>query len=399
MTRRTGQIISKGNGKYKVMIFLGRDAAGKKQYFIKTITGTKKDADKYLTKKLNEKNLGEFLEPAEIPLDHLLDEWFEITKNRISQKTFEGYERMANYHLRSYIGKKRICDLDTHTIQKRYNEIKEKGLSSHTVRQVHKVINQALSYAVRTRRLKSNPCQFVNLPKVEHKEMKYFTESELSVFLEFAKDDRYYAAFVIAAETGMRIEEYLGLQWKDVDFEAQTVSIQRALITNLNGGGYLFEQTKNGSSRRNLDLSNFAIQVLKAHRRIQLEQKLAILDVYEDLDLIFPTQIGTPTLYGNLDQRHFKKIIKKANDAIAKANIEYGLNEALIPVIRLYDLRHTCATLLLKALVPVKVVSERLGHRDPAMTLRVYQHVIPAQQKEATGIMERLMLGHGKLSA
>lgn len=82
-----------------------------------------------------------------------------------------------------------------------------------------------------------------------------------------------------------------------------------------------------------------------------------------------------------------------------EANAEYGLNEALIPVIRLYDLRHTCATLLLKALVPVKVVSERLGHRDPAMTLRVYQHVIPAQQKEATGIMERLMLGHGKLSA
>ncbi|MCC7307572.1 MAG: tyrosine-type recombinase/integrase [Acidobacteria bacterium] len=105
------------------------------------------------------------------------------------------------------------------------------------------------------------------------------------------------------------------------------------------------------------------------------------------------TEIGTPTLDGNLDKRNFKKIIKAGNETITKANIENGEDRPLLKTIRLYDLRHTCATLLLSKGVNPKVVSERLGHSSIALTLDIYSHVRPDMQNEATGIMENLMFG------
>ena len=172
----------------------------------------------------------------------------------------------------------------------------------------------------------------------------------------------------------MRPEEYLGLQWKDIDFEHSRLSVRRALII-LKGGGFTFSEPKTSQSRRAIPLSKSAVAALKAHRRVQLEARMKINDAYEDRDLIFPSEIGTATLYGNLDRRHFKKIIKTA-----------GLRR-----IRLYDLRHTMATLLLSKGVNPKIVSERLGHSSISLTLDTYSHVLPTMQKDATDQIEKLM--------
>ncbi len=120
---------------------------------------------------------------------------------------------------------------------------------------------------------------------------------------------------------------------------------------------------------------------------------MKISDIYAVNDLVFPSEIGTPTLYGNLDRRHFKKIIKRANDAIIEANQEKGESRPLIKVIRLYDLRHTMATLLLSEGVNPKIVSERLGHSSIALTLDTYSHVLPTMQEGATREIEKLMFG------
>jgi integrase len=120
---------------------------------------------------------------------------------------------------------------------------------------------------------------------------------------------------------------------------------------------------------------------------------MKINDVYENSDLVFPSEIGTPTLYGNLDRRHFKKIIKGANVAIKKANEENGANKPELRTIRLYDLRHTMATLLLSKGINPKIVSERLGHSSIALTLDTYSHVLPTMQQDATDQIEKLMFG------
>lgn len=145
----------------------------------------------------------------------------------------------------------------------------------------------------------------------------------------------------------MRPEEYLGLQWKDIDLSTGTVTVQRALVWKRKGGGWTLEEPKTSKSRRTIPLSASIIGELATHRKEQLEERLKLGPAYAKHDFVFATEIGTPLLTSNLTRRHFKPILKKAN---------------LSQTIRLYDLRHTCATLLLLANVSPKVVAERLGH-------------------------------------
>ncbi len=371
-----GQITKRGKS-WTVRIFLGRDANGKRKYFNKTIHGTKKDAQKYLTAKTREKDLGVFIEPASIYLNDFLNRWLEeIAKNKLRERTFDNYESLLNCHVRNKLGSKRLSDIQAYEIQKLYNEMKKANYSPKTIRHVHNVLSSALKQAVRWKMLMQNPCDICELPRMEKTEMMYFTPEETAKFLDVAKDDKFFPAFLLAIETGMRPEEYLGLKWKDIDFEQKTLSVRRALVVK-KGGGYIFTEPKTKKSRRSIPLSNTLINALKSHRRKQLEERLKLGADYENLDLVFASEIGTPLLHGNLLRRHFKPIRDKAG----------------LPKIRLYDLRHTTATLLLSAGENPKVVSERLGHASIVLTLDTYSHVLPTMQKSATNKIEKLMLG------
>jgi integrase len=237
-----------------IRIFVGREADGKRRYFNKTIRGSKKDAQKYLTAKLREKDLGQFVEPASMSLNTYLDKWLEeVAWIKVRQVTFDGYEAKLKVHVRSSIGQKRLCDLQAYDIQKLYNGMIRKGLSAKTVRHVHNVLSPALKQAVKWKLINQNPCELCELPKVVKKEMQCFTPDEVSIFLEHAKSDRYYSALVLAIETGMRPEEYLGLKWKDIDFEHSRLSVRRALVV-LKGGGFTFTEPKTAKSRRSIPL-------------------------------------------------------------------------------------------------------------------------------------------------
>ena len=373
----TGQIVKRGDNTWYIRIFLGRDANGKRKYFNKTIHGTKKDAQKYLTAKTREKDLGIFVEPALMPLNEFLDRWLsEIAQNKLRARTFDTYQSLLNCHVRKILGAKRLSDIQAYEVQKIYNDMKKANYSPKTIRHVHNVLSSAFKQAVRWKMLMQNPCEFSELPRMEKVEMMYFTPKETTKFLEAAKDDKFFPAFLLAIETGMRPEEYLGLQWKDVNFENKSLSVRRALVVK-KGGGFIFTEPKTKKSRRSIPISNTLIKTLKAHRRIQLEERMKLGANYQTFDLVFASEIGTPLLHGNLLRRHFKPIRDKAN----------------LPKIRLYDLRHTTATLLLSAGENPKVVSERLGHASIVLTLDTYSHVLPSMQKNATNKMEKLMSG------
>ncbi len=374
-----------------VRIFLGRDASGKRKYFGKTIHGTKKDAQKFLTAKLREKDLGIFVDPASMPLDQFLDSWLEdVAKNKLRSRTFEGYKSLLRCHVRKQIGLTRLCDLQAYEIQKMYNGMVKAGYSAKTVRHVHNVLSPALEWAVRMKMVFQNPCDLCELPRIEKKEMMYFTALETAIFLEAAKTDQYYPAFLLAIETGMRPEEYLGLQWKDIDFDNSRLSVRRSVVP-LKGGGFAFEEPKTKQSRRSIPLSKTSLAALKVHRVKQLESRMKINDVYQDYDLVFPSVIGTPIQHQNFYRRHFKKVIRLANEKIRKENEDRTDKKPELKTIRLYDLRHTMATLLLSKGINPKIVSERLGHASIVLTLDTYSHVLPAMQTDATDQIEKLM--------
>jgi integrase len=147
------------------------------------------------------------------------------------------------------------------------------------------------------------------------------------------------------------------------------------MLFNCKGGGWYFKEPKTPQSRRSIPIPRHLASQLKHHRSKQLEQRLKAGETYQNHDLVFATSLGTPLSIRNIERRHFKPILENAE----------------LPDIRLYDLRHSCATLLFSAGENAKVVSERLGHSSTAFTQDTYVHVLPSMQKEATKKLEGIL--------
>ncbi|HEV2708052.1 MAG TPA: site-specific integrase [Pyrinomonadaceae bacterium] len=262
-------------------------------------------------------------------------------------------------------------------IQKAYGEMQVRGLSARIVRHAHSALHNALKQAVKWGLLSRNPSDLVELPKVPHKERRVLSPEEAANFLETASTMPHGVIFEFALLTGMRPEEYLALQWADVDFERSTAQVRRALVRHKKS--WSFEEPKTARSRRTVYLPAPLLQKLAAHKRKQAEARLKLGALWQSFDLVFCSEEGTPLSIPNITYRYFRPILTKAK----------------LPRIRLYDLRHTCATLLLIAEENPKVVSERLGHSTIVLTLDTYSHVLPTMQQGATARLEKLLYNRG----
>ncbi|HUQ33630.1 MAG TPA: site-specific integrase [Pyrinomonadaceae bacterium] len=377
-----GQVIPRGEDNWLVRIFMGRDGNGKRQYLNKTIKGKKKDAQDYLSNTLAAISTGTFVEQSPLTLNDYLSNWLQTAaRPRVTERTFDSYSELISRYAKEDLGTQKLCDLRPLHIQKLYADMQGRGLSARTVRYLHAVLSSALKQAVRWGMLSRNPAELVNLPRQVRKEMQAFSPKEATAFLNAAAKDRWGVLFVFALATGMRPEEYLGLQWKDLDLDKGVVTVRRAIIWRATGGGWHFGEPKTVRSRRSIPLPASTLRSLKEHRRIQAEERLKAGAAYQQHDLVFATSEGSPLMPRNLKRRHFRPILKAAK---------------LPDDFRLYDLRHSCATLLLAAGENPKVVSERLGHASITLTLDVYSHVLPTMQQAAAERLESLLYGKKK---
>jgi integrase len=376
-TNGRGQIIEKGKDKWLVRIFRGRNVSGKKLYFSKVINGKKSVAQKYLTGKLREKDLGIFIESSRQTLDEHLDYWLKTIKTRVARQTYDGYEIALRVHVRPRIGQMRLADIKIHDVQTVYAEMEAGGSSARTVRSAHTVLSMAMKKAVQLDYIVKNPCDYAELPKQVKDETKAFSPQEASLFLQHAKNNKHSLIFELALLTGMRPEEYLALRWSDIDLKSGIATVQRVLVWHRTGGGWSLDEPKTKKSRRNIPLPDSLTEKLKKHRKKQLEYRLGMGGTYQNNDFVFASELGTPLNSRNLAQRHFDKILKDA-----------GLDNMGFV---LYSLRHTCATLLLVSEENPKVVSDRLGHSSVKMTLDTYSHVLPGMQENASNKLEAML--------
>jgi integrase len=206
-----------------------------------------------------------------------------------------------------------------------------------------------------------------SIPKVEQ---QAWTAEQLRTFLRAAAGHRLFPALWLSAMTGMRRSELLGLRWTEIDFDKATVSINRGLVAI----GYELHESrgKTDNSRRSIDLDPTTLTVLRGWRALQAAEYDAV--GINDPGWVFAHAEGRPIHPHALSQT-FERIARRAG----------------VPVIRLHDLRHTHGTLLIKDLIPVKVVSERLGHANIAFTIETYQHVLPGMQRDAAHAFEALV--------
>jgi integrase len=373
-----GQIIKRGDKTWVVRIFTGRDSKGKRNYLNKTIKGNKKDAETYLNKTMTEISSGTFVEASPLTIDSYLEKWLTTAaRPRLRDNTYREYGGLIDRYIKPVLGEKRLSDVRPLDVQAFYSSLSEKGLSPRTVRFTHSVLASAFKQAVRWRMLAHNPCDSVELPRKAGKEMQSLTPAEATAFLKEAASDRWYALFVLALATGLRPSEYFGLKWSDIDLKHGFVTVQRSLIwRSYKSGDWYFGEPKTPRSRRRIPLPASVSRALLEHRRCQAEERLKAGTTYQKLDLVFATGEGQPLIRLNVIQKHFKPILKRAE---------------LPDTLRLYDLRHTCATLLLAANENPKVVSERLGHASITLTMDVYSHVLPDMQQGASDKLESLL--------
>jgi integrase len=205
---------------------------------------------------------------------------------------------------------------------------------------------------------------------------KALTPADAARFLEAARGDRFGLLFELLLVTGARPSEALAWTWADLDTEYATISTVRSLVRTQDG--WELADTKTSRSRRSVPLPTSIMRRLQEHRAGQAKERLTAGPLYAGHGLLFATATGEPIDLHNLRQRQFRRVLKRAG---------------LPCTLRLYDLRHSCATLLLAAGEHPKVVSERLGHASTAMTLDVYSHVVPSMQRAATDKLEAILSG------
>lgn len=317
-----------------------------------------------------------------LTLGQYLAEWLETCKPpQLRPSTYLGYERYVRKDLTPTLGAIPLMRLTPLLVQRLYADKLAEGLASTTVRHLHACLRKALQDALRQGIVARNVADLVKAPPMRTVAMRVWTPEQVRQVRAAAQGDRLEALWTLALSTGMREGELLGLRWSDVDVEAGELQIQRALARGVARHREL-APPKTAASRRRIRLTAQAVSALRRHRALQAEERLVAGPAWAsagERDLVFTNTVGNALDPTNLIRAAFKPLLARAG----------------VPVIRFHDLRHTAATLLLKEGIPVKVVSELLGHSDVALTLRVYAHVLPDMQAQATAALERLF-GEGQ---
>ncbi len=341
---------------------------GKRRQETRTFRGTKKDAQKELTSILNGINEGTHVEATKMTVGDLLNRWLrDIAKPNVGNAAYDRYEEVVRVHLIPAFGALPLEKLKTMQIQAFYAE-KLVSLSPGTVRYIHGRLRSALKQAVVWGLLKINPADAVEKPRKQKSKLNVYDESQVADLLAATEGTVYHFPVFLAIHTGMRVGEICALKWDDIDFEAGTVRIDENLEKSKSVGLRL-KCPKNGDTRT-IPVSGEVISVLRERRVQQLRQGQGTCE------FVFPLEDG-----GLRSPINFSRMWCR------------WIRASGLPLLRFHDLRHSHATLLLqKGKVPLKIVADRLGHRNPAITLGIYgNHVLAGMDREAADVMGRLL--------
>ena len=369
--------MGRGPRRWLVRVFLGRDhQTRRRRYLSRTVHGPVRQAQTYLNKVLRERDLGRRVEGVTITLNEFLDRWLETAaKPKLREKSYESYESLLRRYIRPVLGGRMLSTITPLDVQSAYQQLIDRGLSSRTVRYTHSVLRSAMRQAIRWRLLVQDPTDGPQLPRLGRREMRVLTAEQSRIFLSAALKTHYGPVLTVALTTGMRPSEYLALKWQDMDWDRGTVGVVRTLEW---GNGWRFAETKRSRSRRIIKLQEWVLDVL-TELQARTTQPTGSSGA-EAAEMVFTTPTGRP-IHSDKLAKKFKAILRQAG----------------LPIVRLYDLRHTSATLALAAGVPPKVVAEQLGHASAAFTLDVYSHLLPHMQEQAAIKVEQILIGRGDL--
>lgn len=359
--------------RWYVVVDVGLNADGKRKQKWHGGFATRREAEVERAKLVNGLHSGSYVAPDRLTLAQWVNEsWLPMIRTRIKPSTYDSYRSNTETHVLPAIGRRGLQQLTAPMLNTLYADLLSNGgergpLAPKTVRYIHTTIHKALADAVDAGVIGSNVAERAKPPRpsrVRAQRIECWEPEELAAFLAAVRGDRLEAAWRLAAMTGMRRGEVLGLQWADVDLDGARISIRNAIVTV---AYEILESSPKSHQTRVVDLDPLTVEMLRVHRQRRCEE---LGREPGERELVMCAEDGSPIHPQSFSQA-FTRVIERAS----------------LRRIRLHDLRHTHATIAVKAGVPVKVISERLGHESPAFTLKQYAHVLPGMQAEAAELI------------
>ncbi len=366
-----GHLQKRAKGSWQICICSGY-ARGKAIRHHETVRGTKKEAMARMRELESSLDKGVPIPVGRHTVEQLLHDWLDgYARTACSTRTIDGYQSIIENHLIPEMGHIQLRQLQPQTIQAYYGKAVER-LSARSVQHHHRVLSQALKYAVRQGYLGRNPAELVTSPSSRKKVMRTLIPSEVEVLLEKASGDRFYPIIYTAVSTGLRQAELLGLRWRDVDLDLLSISVSQVLYKRK--GICEFKEPKTSGSSRRVAMTSKLALFLREYKAERESLSLHLGELLSLDGLVFANGEGKPIDPGVLSHT-FSGIARRA-----------GLGG-----VRFHDLRHTFASLMLLRGAKPKVISEALGHASVAFTMDTYSHIIEGMQEDAMALLDEVL--------
>ncbi len=353
--------------RWMVRVFLHRDESGRKKYRSEVVHGSRRQADARLLELLQTKSVGQLQPRAHMNLRDLVKEWMQLKEHEVSARTMEGYRHALEHNVLPSLGHRKIGDIHLREVDALYGAMARgelpapsggkgvtgRALGARSIRLAHTALSQALALAVRWGMIPHNPAAEASLPSYRAREKQVLSVSERDRFLTACKASFYGAFYQLLLDTGLRPGEACGLRWEDVDLAYGRLTVQRTVTKGKSSDGLLAEP-KTTRSRRTVPLLGGLRDELARH--MDLQRGLGL----DDSGFVFTNQEGRMLRPWAFSTGDLRRLLKQA-----------GITKS----VTLYSLRHTFATAAVAASVPLKVVSDLMGHSTISVTADTYSHV------------------------
>ena len=322
-----------------------------------------------------------------ITLGEWIDIWIaEYVKPNVRVKSYDKYEGCLRCYVKPVLGNVPLSKLRSPDVQRLFNRLlteggaSSQGISTSTVKATRRYLSMALQQAVKAGLILRNIVADTKPPKLIKAEIRPLTKEQAEALLVAAKKSGKvpYIVILLALTTGMRLGEIFGIKWDCVDLGRKVINVRRSIITGVSRRKTFeenFQEPKTQKSRRQIAISSGVARALRRHKAWQKWKKRILGDKFHDHNLVVTNILGGILNTSNFTSRSFKEMLESA-----------GIETSF----KFHDLRHTHASLLLRAGVHPKVVQERLGHSTVTMTLDTYSHLLPDMQDKAVDALEFL---------
>ncbi|MDU2290779.1 MAG: tyrosine-type recombinase/integrase [Clostridium celatum] len=340
---------------------------------------TKKEAQTALRKAIAEyENAGHLSEYSDISFSDYLDFWYKnYVQVQCKKTTAILYERYIRQHLKPVLGLYKLKSLNPSILQDYLNKKSISGFSKNTVSSFYGILSGALKYAVHPMQyIKENPMQYVKMPrydilqKKDENDLKILTTKQFNEIIErFPLGSSFYMPLQIAFHTGLRASEVTALQWEDIDFENNTLEVNKIFVKI--GPEWVFGTPKTQSSHRTIAFGTTLKKIFLSHKKYQNEMKLKYGPWYKHSNFICTKENGEKVTTESL--KYLSRVV----------NYELKID------FNFHSLRHTHATMLIENGANMKDVQQRLGHSKLSTTMDTYVHVTKKMRNNSVNIFEK----------